>query len=75
MKNAVERDILIHMSGIIWAIIAGIGFGLFQILNRKAGSQIDALRGTFSLLAISAIVLAAPTRCWLTVRKVQPNRK
>jgi drug/metabolite transporter (DMT)-like permease len=58
MKNAVERDILIHMSGIIWAIIAGIGFGLFQILNRKAGSQIDALRGTFSLLAISAIVLA-----------------
>lgn len=45
------------MSGIIWAIIAGIGFGLFQVLNRKAGSQIDALRGTFSLLAISAIVL------------------
>lgn len=47
------------MSGIIWAIVAGIGFGFFQVLNRKAGSQIDALRGTFSLLAISAIVLAA----------------
>lgn len=46
------------MSGIIWAIIAGIGFGLFQVLNRKAGSRIDALRGTFSLLAISAVVLA-----------------
>lgn len=45
------------MSGIIWAIIAGIGFGLFQVLNRKAGSRIDALSGTFSLLAISAIVL------------------
>ncbi len=45
------------MSGIIWAIVAGIGFGLFQVLNRKAGSRIDAYRGTFSLLAISSIVL------------------
>lgn len=45
--------------GIFWAIVAGVGFGLFQVLNRKAGGRIDAFLGTFSLLAISSIVLVA----------------
>jgi drug/metabolite transporter (DMT)-like permease len=45
------------MIGIIWAIVAGLGFGFFQVLNRKAGSRIDAYRGTFMLLAISSLIL------------------
>lgn len=44
--------------GIFWAIMAGVGFGVFQALNRKAGSRIDAYRGTFILLFISAVILA-----------------
>lgn len=47
------------MLGILWAIVAGVGFGFFQVLNRKAGGRIDAYRGTFLLLAISSIVLVA----------------
>jgi drug/metabolite transporter (DMT)-like permease len=45
------------MSGVLWAIAAGLGFGIFQTLNRKAGEELDAMRGTFMLLAVSAIVL------------------
>lgn len=45
------------MSGVIWAILAGLGFGVFQTLNRKAGESLDALRGTFILIAISAVIL------------------
>jgi drug/metabolite transporter (DMT)-like permease len=45
------------MAGISWAIIAGVGFGIFQTLNRKAGRGIDAYRGTFILLFISALIL------------------
>ncbi len=45
------------MTGIYWAIIAGVGFGFFQTLNRKAGRGIDAYRGTFILLFISALIL------------------
>ena len=46
------------MVGIFWSIVAGIGFGFFQLLNRKTGRSIDAYRGTFILLAISAVILA-----------------
>lgn len=45
------------MNGIIWAILAGFGFGIFQTLNRKAGQHLDALRGTFILILISAVIL------------------
>ena len=45
------------MSGIVWAILAGLGFGIFQTLNRKASENLDALRGTFILIVISAIIL------------------
>ena len=47
------------MAGVLWGIVSGFGFGLFQVLNRKAGSRIDAYRGTFILLAISAVILVA----------------
>jgi drug/metabolite transporter (DMT)-like permease len=45
------------MTGIFWATVAGVGFGFFQLLNRKTGRSIDAYRGTFILLAISALIL------------------
>lgn len=46
------------MSGIVFAIIAGVGFGIFQAVNRRANSGIDAYRATFGLLLIGAIALA-----------------
>jgi drug/metabolite transporter (DMT)-like permease len=45
------------MGGVFWAIAAGLGFGIFQVLNRKAGENLDAIRGTFILLVVSALVL------------------
>ncbi len=45
------------MSGVLWAVVAGIGFGLFQTVHRKAGEGIDAIRGTFTLIIVSALVL------------------
>lgn len=45
------------MSGALWAIIAGVGFGLFQSVNRRAGRGMDAYRATFILLLVSAIIL------------------
>jgi drug/metabolite transporter (DMT)-like permease len=47
------------MSGIALAISAGLGFGVFQTLNRKAGEQLDPVRGTFILLVVSTVMLAA----------------
>ena len=46
------------MSGIALAITAGVGFGLFQAVNRRANSGIDAYRATFGLLFIGTIALA-----------------
>ena len=45
------------MTGVLWAAISGVGFGVFQAFNRKAGKGIDVFRGTFILLFISAVVL------------------
>lgn len=45
------------MGGVLWAIAAGIGFGIFQTLNRKAGENLDAVRGTFMLILVSLVVL------------------
>jgi len=45
--------------GVFWAIVAGVGFGFFQVFNRKAGAGIDVYRGTFILLLISALILVA----------------
>lgn len=47
------------MSGVFWAVAAGFGFGMFQALHRKAGQNLDAARGTFTLLAVSSIILIA----------------
>lgn len=45
--------------GVFWAIAAGVGFGFFQVFNRKAGVGIDPYRATFILLLISALILVA----------------
>ena len=45
------------MTGVLWAIVAGIGFGAFQSFNRRAGRNIDSYLSTFLLLVVSSIVL------------------
>ena len=45
------------MAGILWAIVAGVGFGFFQVVNRKGGEGIDIYRGTLILLAVSTAIL------------------
>jgi drug/metabolite transporter (DMT)-like permease len=45
------------MTGIWWAVLSGLGFGLFQTFNRRAGRGMDAYRATFILLLVSAVLL------------------
>jgi drug/metabolite transporter (DMT)-like permease len=46
------------MTGALWATLSGIGFGIFQAFNRRAGRAFDVYISTFVLLAGSAIILA-----------------
>jgi drug/metabolite transporter (DMT)-like permease len=46
------------VTGVLWAIVAGLGFGVFQSFNRRAGRSIDSYVSTFMLLVASSIVLA-----------------
>jgi drug/metabolite transporter (DMT)-like permease len=46
------------MTGALWAVIAGVGFGTFQTLNRRAVAGMDVFVATFMQLAVSAIMLA-----------------
>ena len=48
------------MTGALWAAASGIGFGLFQSLNRRALRDIeDPFVSTFVQLAVAAAVLSA----------------
>lgn len=47
------------MTGALWAVIAGFGFGLFQTVNRRALRGMDVFTATFLQLATSAVVLLA----------------
>lgn len=47
------------MSGAFWAVAAGVGFGVFQTLNRRAVQGMDVYVATFLQLLVSALVLAA----------------
>ena len=47
------------MSGALWALAAGAGFGLFQSINREAVRGMDVYVATFVQLVVSAIVLIA----------------
>ena len=45
------------MTGVFWAIVAGLGFGLFQSFNRRAGRGIDTYWATFNLILVSSVIL------------------
>ena len=45
------------MTGVLWAIVAGLGFGVFQSFNRRAGRIIDSYLSTCILLCVSSIIL------------------
>ena len=45
------------MSGTLWALTAGFGFGMFQSLNRRSVHGMDVYLATFLQLLISAAVL------------------
>jgi drug/metabolite transporter (DMT)-like permease len=47
------------MSGALWALAAGAGFGLFQSINREAVQGMDVYIATFIQLLVSAVVLIA----------------
>lgn len=45
------------MTGALWAAAAGVGFGLFQSVNRLAIAEMDVYRSTFLQLVVSAVIL------------------
>jgi len=47
------------MSGALWAVATGVGFGIFQSINRRAVHGMDAYLSTFLQLVISAVVLGS----------------
>jgi len=47
------------MTGALWALAAGAGFGFFQSLNRQAVRGMDVYVATFVQLVVSSIVLVA----------------
>jgi DME family drug/metabolite transporter len=47
------------MTGVVLAAVAGIGFGLFQSVNRAALRDMDAYASTFLQLLVSAVLLVA----------------
>lgn len=46
------------MSGILAAAIAGVSFGLFQSVNRRANQLVDGFRSTFGVVVVGAVGLA-----------------
>jgi drug/metabolite transporter (DMT)-like permease len=49
------------MTGVLWAAVAGVGFGLFQSVNRASIEDLDVYRSTFIQLVVSAVILSAAT--------------
>lgn len=47
------------MTGVIYASLAGVGFGIFQAVNRRANQQLDAYRAIFIVQATAAAALIA----------------
>ena len=46
------------MTGALWAALSGMGFGVFQAFNRRAGRSFNAYTATFLLMLTSSIILA-----------------
>ncbi len=49
------------MSGVLWAIMSAISFGLFQTISRKAGMNVNAFFHTFFLMMISTLFMIIST--------------
>jgi drug/metabolite transporter (DMT)-like permease len=49
------------MTGALWAVFSGVGFGIFQSFNRRAVQGMDVYMATFLQLVVSAIVLLLVT--------------
>lgn len=47
------------MTGAVWAAFSGLGFGVFQTLNRRTVLTLDVYISTFVQLAIAGVVLLA----------------
>ena len=45
------------MGGAAWALFAGVSFGIFQAVNRRANQLIDPYRATFALLLVAVVGL------------------
>src|SRR4051812_48550492 len=45
------------MTGAVWAAFSGLGFGVFQTLNRRTVLGLDVFVSTFLQLAIAGVVL------------------
>ena len=45
------------MSGPLWAILSGVTYGVFQLVNRRGVARMDVYRATFILLLVSAVVM------------------
>ena len=45
------------MGGAAWALFAGVSFGVFQAVNRRANQLIDPYRTTFALLLVAVVGL------------------
>lgn len=45
------------MGGAAWALFAGVSFGIFQAVNRRANQLIDPYRATFTLLLVAVVGL------------------
>ncbi len=47
-----------YLTGVLYASLAGIGFGIFQAFNRKARAGFSVYWATFILLFVSAVLMA-----------------
>lgn len=46
------------MEGVVWGSIAGVAFGLFQAITRRANREADPFLATFTLILTSLVVVA-----------------
>ena len=49
------------MSGVLWAIVSAISFGIFQTISRKASMNVNAFFHTFFLMIISTFFMIIST--------------
>jgi drug/metabolite transporter (DMT)-like permease len=58
------------LSGAAWAAFSGLGFGVFQTLNRKTVLGVDVYASTFVLLTIAGVILVSASVATGDVREL-----